>query len=56
MAFGIGAKDQIDLLEAASLGAKQKPFPAVLRRATLFQVRHRADIASGCVENNRSGP
>jgi hypothetical protein len=42
MGVCIGAKDQIDFLEAASLGAKQKPFPAVLRRATLSKVRHGA--------------
>src|SRR5258705_844576 len=42
MALGIGAEDQIDLLETAPLGTKQKPFPAVLRRATLFEVCHGA--------------
>ena len=53
LGFGIGAKDQVDFLEAASLRPKQKPFPAVLRRATLFKVRHGADIARRSVENNR---
>ena len=43
--FGIGAEDQIDLLEAAPLGPKQKPFAAVLRRATLPAVIHGAHIA-----------
>jgi hypothetical protein len=37
------------------LGPKQKPFPAVLRRATLFHVGHGADIATPRVENNRPG-
>ena len=52
----IGAEDQIDLLEAAPLGAKQKPFPAVLRRATLSEVIHRRDIDPRSVENNGSNP
>ena len=55
MVFGILAEDQVDLLEAASLGPKQKPFTAVLRRATLSKIVHAGDIAAEHVENNGPG-
>jgi hypothetical protein len=52
MALGIGAEDQVNFLEAAPLGPKQKLFAAVLRRAILFITIHAGDIALEQVENN----
>jgi hypothetical protein len=50
--FIIGAEDQVNLLETAPLGAKQKAFPAVLRRATLVEVFHARDICCHSQNNN----